>query len=429
MLSKLLRLFGRCKLLKYAFKNDWKKAESADVLLVCADADRSFSHRLQFYAPLMDSIGDLAESLGAKCLSCSDRVISRVGNKAYRSPLAMNRTLLWFASLRRMASILRLEPGRAMNYLNRKESRYWIGFIASAKPKLVIGIQPSDSLCLACHIQGVPIYDLQHGLISDTPDNPYYFNGRQLHSGKESLPTGFLCWDEESKLALQDIDHFVNKDIQVIGNPWFGRFLENDSKDLLVKSEEAKLRQLRADKPTVLVTLQYGLDEFAADYVSDGVMVEALREVIKSTANQYRWWLRLHPSQMVGATHRKLHSYLNNHFGHLGSVDWQECSSVPMPLVMSNANLHITHFSSAVIEAASFSIPSAIIDPHNNPTGRHWGFYRAQIDSGVAEIVEPNALEIKRFIERWVTPLRVAKSSAHSNAFIRNFLKKKLTKC
>ena len=416
----------RWRVVKRYLSSDWKKAASADLLLVCSDSDRSFQYQNRFYSPLLDSIGDIANSLGADCIRFSDRISMRVGLEAYQSPFHMNRQLLWFNLAKRLALKLGFDAAKVVRYLEIKESSLWIKVLTNVRPKLVIAIQPNGPLCLACHRQGIVIYDLQHGLISDTPDNPYYFSGRQYVFDEAILPSGFLCWDENSKKVLGEIKHFAHQEKRVIGNPWFGRFADNRPDDALVQSERAKLPSNDVDKPVILVTLQHCIGEFAGDYVTDGVMVDALNQVIKQTAHSYIWLLRLHPSQMVGAHKQELTAYLKHHFGQYESVLWQVSSKVPLPLVMTMSNLHITHFSSSVIEAANFAIPSAILDPHIKPDGKHRDFYRHEIESGIAEVVEIDSCAIIKFINRRLrgslTNVRSGFSQADATAFLREKL-------
>lgn len=414
------------RLVKRYLSSDWHKATSADLLLVCSDSDRSFHYKNRFYSPLLDSIGDIATSLGAKCIRFSDRISSHVGVEAYQSPFNMNRQLLCFNLAKKLALKLGFDAAKVVRYLEIRESRLWLKVLAKVQPKLVIGIQPNGPLCIACQQQGIAIYDLQHGLISDTPDNPYYFSGRKYVFDKSVLPSGFLCWDDNSREVLSKIEWFATKEKQVIGNPWFGRFVDNRHDDVLVQSQRAMLPNSDGDKPTILVTLQYGMEEFAGDYVNDGVMVDALNQVIKQTADSYVWLLRLHPSQMIGEHKQKLTAYLEQHFGRYESVLWQESSTVPMPLVMAMSDLHITHFSSTVIEAANFAMPSALLDPHIKPDGKHENFYRQEIESGLAEVVDLTPYAIIEFIERRLNLEGSQVVPAYTNAAVTAFLHEKL---
>ena len=414
------------RFVKRYLSSDWRRSKSADILLVCGDSGRSFQYQNLFYSPLLDSIGDIALSLGAKCIRFSDRIAIRVGCDAFENPLNMNRQLLWLYLVKNLAIKLHFDDAKVVRYFQTKESRLWLKVLAKVQPKLVIAIQPNGPLCLACHQEGIDIYDLQHGLISDTPDNPYYFSGRKYVFHKGVLPSGFLCWDDNSKEVLGKIEQFATKEKQVIGNPWFGRFVDNRPDDALVQSQRAMLPNSDGYKPTILVTLQYGMEEFAGDYVKDGVMVDALNQVIKQTADSYVWLLRLHPSQMVGEHKQKLTAYLEQHFGQYESVLWQISSNAPLPLVMTFTDLHITHFSNAVVEAANFAIPSALLDPHIITGGKHADFYSKEIEIGIAEVVELRTDAIIGFIQRRLNCKTTKVKPAYSNAALIEFLQNKL---
>lgn len=417
------------RLLSSYLRSDWDKVTAADLLLICCDSDRPFEHNSLYYSPLLDTVGELATQLGARCISFSDRLSLRVGRGTYNRPLTMNRLLLVHYLAKKLALKLGFNSESVMKTLTEREALRWEKVLAKAQPRLVIGIQPNMPLCLACHRLGVPIFDLQHGLISDTPDNPYYFSGRRhvFHDGV--LPSGVLCWDKESVATLKCISWFQNKELISVGNPWFGRFVDNSADDDLVQRERAKLACEKGDKPVVLVTLQHNMRDFAGDYVTDGVMVDALREVIKNTSERYLWLIRLHPSQMAGSEKTHLIRYLECHFGGSANVLWQSSSRSPMPLVLAMADLHITHFSSTVVEAANFGVHSALLDPHICPGGKHETFYRHEIDNGFAEVVEARVEAIEDFIAKRLAHLDKQSKSYYSCEPIKQFLQKKLRDC
>ena len=407
-------------------RSDWKKAYQVDAMLVCGDADRSFLYNNLYYSPLIDSVGDLIERLGYSCISFSDRLASRLGDKAFRSPHNINRHILFNTILKKVGIRLGVSVDKVHRFVINREAKLWLRVLQLVKPKLVIAIQPTTALCLAGKRLNIPVYDLQHGIISDTIDNPYYYSARSDAISGDVLPQGFLCWDEASKKSLAENPLFKGRPNYAVGNPWFARFVDNSNEDQLVQDERTKLISNHNGKPVILVTLQYDMQSFAADYISDGMICEQLKEVIKSTGDKYVWLLRLHPSQMVGTEKSKVERYLQNHFGHLNYVHWNQCSLAPMPLVMSLADLHVTHFSSAVIEAASFAIHTALLDPHICKGGKHEDFYRAEINKGLAEVVELNVHAIERFLEQKLSKSDAKVQPSYCNKMLKLFLEEKL---
>lgn len=406
--------------------SDWHRAAPADLLLVCNDADRYFKYADSFYSPLIDSVADIASGMGITCIRFSDRLSAIVGVDAYQFSFNINRQLLLFKLARKLTHALGFTESKVSRWFTIQESQLWHRILDKVQPKMVIGIQPTGPLCLACHQKSVAIYDLQHGIISDTPDNPYYFSGYRYAYDPQFLPSGFLCWDEDSKNILHEMRQFHSASKHVTGNPWFGRFADNHAEDRLVQMQRALLPKESDDKPIILVTLQYGLTNFAHDYVKDGVMADALNEAIKKTTKRYNWFLRLHPSQMVGVEKAKISAYLRQHFGSYESVSWRLPSTLPMPLLMATCQLHITHFSSAVIEASNFGMPSALLDPHIKPDGKHAEFFRQEIERDHAEVVALCSEAIIKFIERRLSHQAIERKSAYSQANMIKFLRRYL---
>ena len=232
-------------------------------------------------------------------------------------------------------------------------------------------------------------------MISDSPDNPYYYSNRRHVFEPGVLPSGVLCWDNISTGVLEQSPLFSHCDIRKIGNPWFIRFAEGAPDDHLVREAASKL-QLDTNKgPIILVTLQYNLHKYASDYVPEGLMADALRQVIINNS-QYTWLVRLHPSHMHDADRPEVLSYIEEHFGTMDNVIWDRASKAPIPMLLKLIALHLTHFSSTTIEASWFGVPTGLLDPHICPGGKHASFYQKEIQSDMAEVVplQPKAIEV-----------------------------------
>ena len=153
------------------------------------------------------------------------------------------------------------------------------------------------------------------------------------------------------------------------------------------------------ERPTILVSLQWGLGEhYYTDTKSNYVMCGALSKIIKKTHQNYNWMLRLHPVQLHGIAGRETREYLDQEFGQLIGVEWEESSCLPLPVVLQHSQLHITDMSTVVTEAAWYGIPSAILNPFVRPGERIETLFKEEREIGVASLVKQTESDIEGWI-------------------------------
>lgn len=382
-------------------KDNWKHIKECDVLLVCHDDDRGYLFRNRHYSQLIDSVGDLLKKNGLSTSSVAMPFSRLVKNKAYGDPIAVNRAFL-FEQIS-----LRLFRDLKLNYIELIASRQsiWETILKASKPRIVIGIQPSRELCRICNDFSIPIFDLQHGIISH--DNPYY---EEMHKSEVSLveiPAGFLCWDDTSANLLRKWIPQKGDFVYTIGNPWFRRFQTDNSKDILIKDIRRSEIFKRNNKKNILVSLQFKGIWYTDGFVRNGIIPDALEEAIVNTATIYNWYIRLHPVQILGDEYAFVKKYLYSKFGCFSNVEWEYCSRMPIPIVLNNCDVHITYSSSTTIEAAWMGVPTALLNPKTQEGGRDEDFFLFERSLGLVETV---SLDSKN-IENWLhTNLEKGKS-------------------
>jgi len=384
-------------------ENTLKKIKPCDILLSCGDADRSFVYKELHYSPLIDSFTNYCEIRGISVCSISDRISHYYGERAYNSPYTANRSLLMIRFVLKVIKVFGLSEKKLFKLRIKFETIIWRNALLLTKPRIVIGIQPDIPLCIACNEQQIPIYDLQHGVITGTDDNRYYSLGYLSTCNDNYLPYGFLVWDKASEKVIRSIPKFKNREIFLLGNPWYTRFINPDENDILVNSELLLISKLDPSLPIIIVTLQYKIDEYAPDYVPDGVMTESLRETIGNTQNRYQWIIRLHPSQLVGNEKQRIYLYLDNLFSHMKNVQWEWCSAIALPALLKISKLHITHYSATTIEAAWMNVPTILLDPHIKPNSKHETFYLHERSAGYAYTVPLETKTLETFIKKIIT--------------------------
>ncbi|WLH02857.1 hypothetical protein PSH84_12970 [Pseudomonas beijingensis] len=402
--------FSKLRLLLFAIfrKNCWSNLEASDVLVVRHDADCGYQHAGKAYSPIIDTVVEECFKKNISVQSVATPISRLVGARAYNSPAAFNRSLSWIALWVRMLSVF-IGREKSKEYGVSRKAVVWLKILNLVKPKIVIGIQPDLALCRACRLLNVPVYDIQHGVISK--DNKWYGDILPNKVAVSDLPDGFLCWDRQSAEYLKSWAPARGVTINVIGHPWFQRFQFPSDNDLLVQDALRSSRIFFDEKPIILVALQWGLHiHYYSDIDFNKVMCKALESVIKRTHNRYNWLLRLHPIQLTGDEGEYCEAYLDQEFGGFAGVEWHRASLLPLPILLSQASLHITDMSSVVIEASWFGLPSALLNPYLNKGGILEGLYDYERRSGIATVVEQNAEAIELWISERLSCAQAAPS-------------------
>jgi len=247
----------------------------------------------------------------------------------------------------------------------------------------------------------------------------------------EDLPDGFLCWDDRSVATISKWAQ--NKGIRVlnIGNPWFLRFQKNTPDDRLVSEalDQGKIHNENPDRPSVLVTLQWGLKSINPDARFNGVMTDALEKVILDTENVYNWILRLHPVQLRGKEREMTLCYLRKAFGEEKAQSWLTSSYIPLPVVLRQTDLHITYHSTVVIEAAWMGVRSALLNQQICKNGEWESIFAHQRSIGMAEVVPQDSDIIKQWISSTLANGRAESTMQDSSQALDAFLEEIVTWC
>jgi hypothetical protein len=202
------------------------------------------------------------------------------------------------------------------------------------------------AFCLAARRLGIPSVDVQHGV---TLGNPAYEGWSQFPvDGYSLLPKLFWCWSDADARPVNNWPSSARAHHQAVvgGHPWMALW---QSDHPLVASAVGRLPPRADDGLTVLVTLTW----------SSGLS-ELLRQVIASSPSSWRWWVRLHP--LMERERASISSWCAGAAAGRASVDAP--TDLPLPLLLERADVHLTHNSSVVQEAARKGLPSVVIDSH-----------------------------------------------------------------
>lgn len=216
--------------------------------------------------------------------------------------------------------------------------------------------QPTSfALSLAGHRLGIPTVDIQHGNYS-----PFiYGNWNEVpRSGYNILPSHFWCWGSADVRMLEKWNSDLHKHYVLKGgNPWISMW--TDEEHPLVKLYDQQVRSiLKEENVNILFSLQptYGLIGWEEN-IPDWVI-----EAIETSPSNYKWFVRFHHYMISAAvnekvtTTEKLQKLIN-----IGKVEVEFATSLPLLALLRRTDIHMTAFSTSVIEAQALGVPSIVL--------------------------------------------------------------------
>jgi len=223
------------------------------------------------------------------------------------------------------------------------------------------------ALNAACHRAGITSVDIQHGC----QGRQHFAYGRWRSfpaGGYELLPSVFWCWSNEETSAINEWCQNTGSAHRAVngGNPVEAMWLE--AQEPTVRQIDRTLKELAGrhkGKKQVLYTLQGRLDE---------AMVRQLFFYVKATAESHFWWLRAHPCHLE---HVRLLEAERQRM-QLNNVNVAQAASLPLYALLRFVDCHVTGYSSTVLEAERFGVPSVVTDTNADT------FLRQALDSGWA---------------------------------------------
>jgi len=367
------------------------KLHPAKVILVCHDADRSFLFNGEKYSPLIDSINERLKQEGVEVLAISLPYANPL-NRNYGYVVNVNGLIARATVLQKFFKFF----GKKLHSHFCFKSYSWGIVLDRVRPRVIIGINPPIELCIAAKSRGLWVADVQHGIISD---EGYYGLVFRENTIQEGWPSCILCWDLSSKKWIEE-NVGTKTSARLIGNPWFIRFINSSINDELVSGFLEKKKQSRQSLKKILITLQWGPETFPKYH--NTCMPMELFDFIKEYDIGIDWWIRLHPAMIQGNNYSAAFTKLQNEFGACTNVFWEESTNLPLPVVLTKIDLHITVASATAIEAAWFGIKTALLGNAGiiDEDLRKW--FSREINCGIAEIVPLEKNTLRQWIENQV---------------------------
>ncbi|MGO4911498.1 hypothetical protein [Leeuwenhoekiella sp. W20_SRS_FM14] len=272
----------------------------------------------------------------------------------------------------------------------------WDAILAKIKPKKVFVLYyycPSIyALINVCKMRNVEVIDMQHGGQGQFHIGYNYVNLPK--DGLNTLPSSFWVWDRSSKNQLNYMIKGSNINLIFGGNPWI---------DYLKTFKNINLGDWsHGKKVSILYTLQPILDPILHPYIINA---------IRNTTTNYEWWLRTHP-RMRPEQIIDLHQIIEKN-GLKCKVIVDAISNEPLPIILTKTNIHVSHYSGAVVEAALFRIPVNIVI---GDVGKE--FFGELIENGMAQFFnEKNNDCLFEFLDK---QYKISEKNAKNQEFITN---------
>ena len=199
---------------------------------------------------------------------------------------------------------------------------------------------------LAAHRAGIDAIDVQHGVIVEE-HTPYFHWPRLPVGGYPLMPAGYWTWSETDARIVRCGLNLADGAVIVSGHPlveaWKAGWL------LGTESARGEMQALRAARKVplhALITLQPGL-----------MGAENLKTALDAMATNpdVFWWVRVHPASLDKTA--AVTALLDQTSGNYNIVD---ATRLPLYALLENVDVHLTHSSSTVIEAAQFGVPSLL---------------------------------------------------------------------
>lgn len=203
---------------------------------------------------------------------------------------------------------------------------------------------------LACHELAIPTLDIQHG----TQGEFHVGYGRWAdvpRSGYGLLPRLFWCWGASDAATINSWSRTCATHHAVAGgNLFLNRWIAGA--DAVVRGYDERLAHLKQRWPGYAHVLYTLNGSTKTELQTLGDIIEA----VNVSGRRCHFWVRLHP---IALDQRALVERALRARG-LGNADVEHGTTLPLYAILRNVDLHLTEFSSVVIEAEAFGVPSVI---------------------------------------------------------------------
>ncbi|WP_374445516.1 UDP-N-acetylglucosamine 2-epimerase [Epilithonimonas sp.] len=223
-----------------------------------------------------------------------------------------------------------LDPTYLLKFIRQKD--IFKIYLRKSKVKHIVVVCYYDlksfAIIHAANELNIPVIDLQHG-VQGKGHFAYNYWPKELVQASKLFPTHFWCWDKWSADVIKS--WFPEKNNVIVGsNVW--------------------MKERIKPKPKVLIT-------FTAQPQEDAIPA-ILIQAIRKYKGKLKWCIRLHPHQL-----NELEKYkeLLKKNQILDLIEFEKSTYMPLSELLNMSYIHITDYSSVILEAMWFGIPSVVI--------------------------------------------------------------------
>lgn len=386
-------IFDKLKLIKtglfcYKQADVFPVDENIDVLFICSEAHYSVDFNGRWYSPIVGSWKSFYEGNGLKCQVLFMGFMSGNRGDFCDEVVSLNRFYFHNLLLRVIAKFI----PKSKIIIKNREYRFIENFLRRYGVKKIMGVMPNEDWCLIARKVGIPIIDIQHGVINS--QHPWY--GRDFKANIEAckIPTHFYVWNELSAAVINAWAKDKEATVEVHGDLWLKRFLQPQKDDVIVNESIERLPKFNNKLPCILFTSQWSRRHNLEDAIPNWIV-----DLILKTPSKYNYIIKLHPVLLHDEQFKIVNQFLFKNFGNNHNVEWVNASGAMLPALLRVVTAHLTYNSSVVIEAASFGIKSAIMDVEIKPGGIRSEYFINEINLGIADQISPSV----EVIEAWLS--------------------------
>lgn len=220
---------------------------------------------------------------------------------------------------------------------------------------------------LACHELGIPSIDIQHGVQGDLHGAYGQWN-RIPETGYELLPSFFWVWSDFEAKAINNWSAKISGlHKPIVGGNLLLKIWQS-GKDDIVKVYDNKITDVQENyKKDIHIIYTFNGTE-------DEEKLKFIAQIMNHSPSNWGWWIRLHPCWLKDK--QKISNILQQYSQ--SNFLLNEATELPLYALLRNVDIHVTEFSSTVIEAELFGVPSVVI----HEIGKQ--IFPEQIASGIA---------------------------------------------
>lgn len=228
--------------------------------------------------------------------------------------------------------------------------RFFVRLLRSARPSLVAVTSyyelPQQAMIAACHRVGVPSMDVQHGFIN--PGHAAYHGWiRCPPRGWDLLPDLVWSWGRDDAIGVKDWAP-AGRHASIPGGNLLLDMFRIGADGRTGRAVELARSLLPMASRRVLVSLQPEFD-------GQGYL-DLLGRMIAEAPPDWGFLIRTHPCHPPGTIERMARIF------HAPRCEIESSSMLPLYAILQATDVHITHCSSVVLEAAAFGIGSVVFD-------------------------------------------------------------------